>query len=523
MASIGELVVKIGADGSGLKKGLHDGAKQVDAFGAKMTKLKSFGTMTLKAKDMTGNAIAGVRKSLFNLRNLAMITLSVVGARELSKVTVGAAMDFQKQQVSMEHWLKGNKKAVEEVMTWLDKFAAATPFEMTDLFPAMTRGIGISDGDIKAAQKLVTISADMAALTPGKTVGDAMEALADAKMGEFERLKEFNMKYSKEQMDAAGGFAGLMKDAEKTFSGGADSLSKTASGLLSTISDTINTLFRKTGDGVLTSLMPRLQKISDWFSGNPAVVARWKNQLQYQANQAAEKLMTSFENAFAYIKGHWLDNPEFQQRDFLAKVSFIIEDLAQLYDNWLNSGGAAKIESFGQKVGTFIAAGIKQAAPEIGQALITVMSASGTALGQYLLSATFEDAIVDRINRKKDGVYGGRGTDSPNSTVAIVGPVQSSGTTGWAAFREIGGLANGTNSWRGGLTWVGERGPELVNLPQGSQVMPNGQSQASIQGDYTVTHKFATQDGKLVASLVQQFTSNDRRYPARVSTLPSMS
>ncbi|MDP2358020.1 MAG: hypothetical protein Q8M31_18415 [Beijerinckiaceae bacterium] len=37
----------------------------------------------------------------------------------------------------------------------------------------------------------------------------------------------------------------------------------------------------------------------------------------------------------------------------------------------------------------------------------------------------------------------------------------------------IGGNANGTNNWRGGLTWVGERGKELVNLPKGSQVIPN--------------------------------------------------
>lgn len=31
--------------------------------------------------------------------------------------------------------------------------------------------------------------------------------------------------------------------------------------------------------------------------------------------------------------------------------------------------------------------------------------------------------------------------------------------------------AGGTDSWRGGLTWVGEAGPELVSLPQGSKIM----------------------------------------------------
>lgn len=33
--------------------------------------------------------------------------------------------------------------------------------------------------------------------------------------------------------------------------------------------------------------------------------------------------------------------------------------------------------------------------------------------------------------------------------------------------------AKGTDNWRGGPTWVGEEGPELVNLPRGSQVIPN--------------------------------------------------
>lgn len=36
----------------------------------------------------------------------------------------------------------------------------------------------------------------------------------------------------------------------------------------------------------------------------------------------------------------------------------------------------------------------------------------------------------------------------------------------------VGENAGGTSNWRGGLSWVGEEGPELVNLPRGSQVFP---------------------------------------------------
>ncbi|MEZ5101162.1 MAG: hypothetical protein R3C15_15450 [Thermoleophilia bacterium] len=35
-------------------------------------------------------------------------------------------------------------------------------------------------------------------------------------------------------------------------------------------------------------------------------------------------------------------------------------------------------------------------------------------------------------------------------------------------------LADGTPSFRGGLAIVGERGPELVELPRGARVWPNG-------------------------------------------------
>jgi len=38
------------------------------------------------------------------------------------------------------------------------------------------------------------------------------------------------------------------------------------------------------------------------------------------------------------------------------------------------------------------------------------------------------------------------------------------------------GNATGSSYWRGGLTWVGETGPELVAVPRGSQIFPAGES-----------------------------------------------
>ena len=51
------------------------------------------------------------------------------------------------------------------------------------------------------------------------------------------------------------------------------------------------------------------------------------------------------------------------------------------------------------------------------------------------------------------------------------------GNSGWTWNEELGAWnAAGDANWRGGLTWVGEAGPELVSLPRGSQIYSNQES-----------------------------------------------
>ena len=58
------------------------------------------------------------------------------------------------------------------------------------------------------------------------------------------------------------------------------------------------------------------------------------------------------------------------------------------------------------------------------------------------------------------------------------------------------GQAAGTDNWRGGMTWVGERGPELVNLPRGSQVYDAQASRNIVNNhNYDVTVNTAAQSG----------------------------
>ena len=65
--------------------------------------------------------------------------------------------------------------------------------------------------------------------------------------------------------------------------------------------------------------------------------------------------------------------------------------------------------------------------------------------------------------------------------------------------------ANGTINSPGGLTWVGERGPELVNLPRGSQVIPAHRAQSMGGGGVTVNvDARGSSDPAAVRAQVQQ-------------------
>ncbi|MCB1715034.1 MAG: phage tail tape measure protein [Candidatus Competibacteraceae bacterium] len=90
---------------------------------------------------------------------------------------------------------------------------------------------------------------------------------------------------------------------------------------------------------------------------------------------------------------------------------------------------------------------------------------SSIDLASYVPSFPGWGAFFDSLNP-----FGGGGGDSYNSGGSI-GPNN-------AYTKE--GLAGGTNNWRGGWTWVGEQGPELLNLPKGAQVLSNTDSKKMI-------------------------------------------
>lgn len=333
-------------------KRVHNGLRKVAS--------KSW-EIVIAAKDRTFSVFRRIARGLTSLKAMATIVITVIGLNKLKDFTLGAAMNFEEYEVAMTHWLDGNRKKAQELIEWMGRFADITPFNSDDLFPAFTRAVGISE-TTDEAKELLKIAADMAALTPGKTVQDAMEALADAQMGEFERMKEFQVKMTQEQYKAIGGWGGFVELVQKRVKGGAQKLSETSIGMISTINGYIKSHFRSLGEGILEALKPRLQTIIDWFDNNQDTIRFWKDTLIEWGREGAETLLQNFEKS-AKIVNELFKDPEFQEADFFGKIQIAWDELiAKPFSEWYNTTGKSKIQetstTIGSNIGAFIGAGL---------------------------------------------------------------------------------------------------------------------------------------------------------------------
>lgn len=124
-------------------------------------------------------------------------------------------------------------------------------------------------------------------------------------------------------------------------------------------------------------------------------------------------------------------------------------------------------------------ADLKQSAEEFGQAAGSVAKGfvqdliNGKSAADALKSALGRVANM-MLESALNQLFGG---GSNNQGGGIFGKVI--GSVVGSIFGSIGKNADGTEFWRGGATLVGERGPEIINAPRGSRIIPNHQIKPS--------------------------------------------
>lgn len=124
-------------------------------------------------------------------------------------------------------------------------------------------------------------------------------------------------------------------------------------------------------------------------------------------------------------------------------------------------------------------ASVEQNAPAL-QGLAVALAIVADALG---VVANLIALVVEGVRQLGKLLTGDATTKNLEKYANNLNRIFSSQGATAQAISRIGSNAGGTPFWRGGLTWVGEYGPELVNLPRGSQVYSHEQSVQMMGGD----------------------------------------
>lgn len=137
----------------------------------------------------TGSFIGGT------LRSGLMAGTAIGGAGLTAAIykVVTAGLTFEKFRTQLEG-LEGSAAAGNRALNWVSDFAAKTPYELTEVMEAFialkSYGIDPTNGTLRS---LGDTAAGM-----GKSLMQAVEMIADAQTGEFERIKEFGIKASQQ-------------------------------------------------------------------------------------------------------------------------------------------------------------------------------------------------------------------------------------------------------------------------------------------------------------------------------------
>lgn len=228
-------------------------------------------TIDIRVVDKTGQSLNNINKRLQGLQsslggvsrlaNLATAALATIGGVNLIKGTVNTIRKFEDLSAQLTT-VTGSARLASVALGEIQKFASETPFtvdEVTSAFVILKRN-GI-DATTESLRSFGNIAA-----ANGKSFTQFGEAVADALTGEFERLKEFGIKVTKDgdkfvanlgnqQLGVANSTTELIDlikqlgDEGGKFGKGIENRAKTLSGALSNLQDNVDKVTVAFGEG----------------------------------------------------------------------------------------------------------------------------------------------------------------------------------------------------------------------------------------------------------------------------------
>lgn len=243
--------------------------KQIERMTMQMQKLQG----TVKK---TGGIFSEATKLAAGFGIAFSVEAIIGGAINLGKQMVQVTAEFEKFRAVLTTTL-GSGGAADAALQSITDFAASTPFsvqEITDSF------VKLANSGLIPTEKELTRLGDLAS-SKGKSLDQLTEALIDAQVGEFERLKEFGVRAEQSGNQVKFTFNGISTTVNKTtadiqkyilglgelkgVSGGMAAISKTLGGAISNLGDAFDQALIKTGGASSGILMSIIQGLTEFL------------------------------------------------------------------------------------------------------------------------------------------------------------------------------------------------------------------------------------------------------------------
>ena len=156
----------------------------------------------------------------------------------------------------------------------------------------------------------------------------------------------------------------------------------------------------------------------------------------------------------------------------------VISGIASLVENVRTLGGAFSVLGGIASSTAALIAGVTAAATAASYAIATLLG----NIGGYFSASPELKASLQQDQELANGVW-------QNGAMSV---------DDWK--KQLNNNANGTNYFEGGQTLVGEYGPELVNLPRGSSINTNAQTQRELSGSGTTINCPVTIQGNVIGN-----------------------
>lgn len=253
--------------------------KSANGFANQLIKIPAIGKLK-GAMSGLGGAIAG-----------AFAVDRVMG---FGRSVIDTLSEFERYEAVLTNTF-GDASAAKTILKDITDFAAKTPFQVNELTDAFVK---LANRGFVPNMDQMTLLGDLAA-SQGKSFDQLAEAILDAETAEFERLKEFGIRASKEGNRVTLAFKGIQKQVENSpeairaallelakeapgVTGSMAAISKTTGGLISNLIDAWTRFKLSVGQAfepLLKAFLPKaiefVQQLSGWVIKNQEAIRRW--------------------------------------------------------------------------------------------------------------------------------------------------------------------------------------------------------------------------------------------------------